>query len=54
MIYLFGLTDEKIPLSYFQRLWNTNNYKAVWVMADKIKQALAESDKYLRLVGLVK
>ena len=53
MIYLIALTDEKIRLSYFQRLWDTNNYKAVWIMADKIKKALAESDDYLRLVGLV-
>ena len=53
MIYLIEITDKKIRLSYFQRLWATNNYKAVWVMADKIKKALAESNKYLKLVGLV-
>ena len=53
MIYLIALTDEKIRLSYFQRLWDTDNYKAVWFMADKIKKDLAESDDYLRLVGLV-
>jgi len=50
MIYLLGIADKKIRLSYFQRLWSTNNYKAVWFMADKIKTALAESDEYLRLV----
>lgn len=53
MIYLLQITDKKIRLSYFQRLWRTNNYKAVWFMANKIKKALAKSDEYLRLVGLV-
>jgi len=52
MIYLIKITDKKIRLSYFQRIWGTNNYKAVWIMADKIKKALAESDDYLKLVGL--
>jgi predicted RNA-binding Zn-ribbon protein involved in translation (DUF1610 family) len=53
MIYLIAVTDKKIRLSYFQRLWDTKNYKAVWMMADKIKKALAKSDEYLKLVGLV-
>ena len=53
MIYLMGLTNNKIRLSYFQRLWNTDNYKAVWFMADKIKKALGKSHDYLILVGLV-
>ena len=53
MIYLIAVTDKEIRLSYFQRLWDTDNYKAVWIMAGKIKKALAKSDDYLRLVGLV-
>ena len=53
MIYLMGLTNNKIRLSYFQRLWSTDNYKAVWFMADKIKKSLGKSNDYLILVGLV-
>lgn len=52
MIFMFAKTKNKIPVVYFQRLWESKNYKAIWNMAKKVEKALDKSGEYFRLLGI--
>lgn len=52
MVFLHGLTDGKIPITYLQRLWGVGNYKSLWGMKQKVVDATKGSHEYYDLVGL--
>lgn len=52
-IYFMGTSKKGVPMLYLQRQLGINSYRTVWLMAHKIRHAMAYRDTYYTLGGTV-
>jgi transcription elongation factor Elf1 len=54
LIFTMMVLEEGAVISEMQRLLGIGSYKTAWLMAHKIRKAMAEMDERLKFAGLVK
>ena len=52
-IYLMGTTSKGVSMRYLQKHLGIKNYKTVWLMGHKIRQAMLQREGRYRLKGTV-